>query len=559
MIRAPVDGASTAIEAPPAWVRDAVFYQVFPDRFASSARVVKPGPLEPWDAPPTAHGFKGGDLLGVAERLDELAELGITALYLNPVFASAANHRYHTYDYFAVDPLLGGNAAFRELADAAHARGLRLIVDGVFNHVGRGFWPFHHVLEAGADSPYRDWFHLSGEVRSGARGLRAYPERTPGWDEVAADPGPFMSGDWSLRQLGYRAWWGLPALPKLNTDHGPVREYLWSVAAHWLGEGADGWRLDVPQEIADPSFWAEFRRRCRAVRPDAYLVGEIWHVEPGWAGPGGPFDGLMNYPLAEAILSFVAGPSLDMALVAGHHELSRFVAPTDAAGFARRLEALLAAYPPATTAAMLNLLSSHDMPRIRSLCGGDAVAVRLAYLLVATLPGAPCVYYGDEVGLEGGGDPDCRRGYPLRPEDRDEAFRAWLQAALTLRRAQPALRADALRVVVAEGGVFVMVRGGAEEPTASGATAGEAAASGEAAARAAAGGVATAVVALNAGSTAAEATVLLPELAGRVLAPASLPPAQLPGEPGTTVVPVGTDGAARLRLPARSGVVLLPT
>ncbi len=159
----------------PDWVRDAVFYQVFPDRFASSPRVAKPGPLEPWDAPPTNHGFKGGDLLGIVERLPYLADLGITALYLNPVFAAAANHRYHTYDYFSVDPLLGGDGALRELLDAAHARGMRVVLDGVFNHTGRGFWAFHHVLENGAGSPYRDWFHFDPEVLEGRRPLRPYP------------------------------------------------------------------------------------------------------------------------------------------------------------------------------------------------------------------------------------------------------------------------------------------------------------------------------------------------------------------------------------------------
>ena len=131
----------------PAWVRDAVFYQIFPDRFARSTRTHQPGPLEDWDTPPTRHGFKGGDLCGITERLGELQELGITALYLCPIFSSASNHRYHTYDYFNVDPMLGGNEALRELLDAAHARGMRVILDGVFNHASRGFWPFHHVLE----------------------------------------------------------------------------------------------------------------------------------------------------------------------------------------------------------------------------------------------------------------------------------------------------------------------------------------------------------------------------------------------------------------------------
>ena len=168
-------GAAIPIDTP-AWVRDAVFYQVFPDRFARSGRVEAPGSLEPWDSPPTTRGFKGGDLYGLAERLDELADLGATAIYLNPVFASASNHRYHTYDYYAVDPLLGGDAALRELLDAAHARGMRVILDGVFNHASRGFWPFNHILECGLASPYLDWFHVDRDALASGRPLRPYPE-----------------------------------------------------------------------------------------------------------------------------------------------------------------------------------------------------------------------------------------------------------------------------------------------------------------------------------------------------------------------------------------------
>ncbi len=202
--------------------------------------------MEPWDAPPTPHGFKGGDLLGIAERLDDLADLGVTALYLTPVFTSASNHRYHTYDYLAVDPLLGGDAALRELIDALHARGMRIVLDGVFNHTGRGFWPFHHVLENGAR------LALRGLVppRPGAPGRRprtdAYPDRR---DASPAAPGADGPARRERRRsaLGYRAWWDMPALPKLNTDHPDVREYLWSVAEHWLRFGIDGWRLDVPR------------------------------------------------------------------------------------------------------------------------------------------------------------------------------------------------------------------------------------------------------------------------------------------------------------------------
>lgn len=516
----------------PAWVRDAVFYQVFPDRFARSQRLHRPGPLEAWESPPTTHGFKGGDLFGLAERLPELADLGVTALYLNPVFASAANHRYHTYDYHSVDPLLGGDDALRELLDEAHGRGMRVILDGVFNHVGRGFWAFHHVLEAGAASPYRDWFHLSPEVLAGRRGVVAYPESTPSWDEVAADPRPFASGDWSLDRLGYRAWWGLPALPKLNTDNPRVREMLWGVAEHWLRFGADGWRIDVPAEIADPAFWQEFRRRCRAANPEAYLVGEIWHVAPEWLG-GDRFDGLMNYPLLEAILSFVAGTALDPGLVAAHHELAGSIQPTDGRGFADRLTGLLGAYRPASNAAMLNLLSSHDVPRIRSLVSGDAATVKLAVLLQMALPGAPSIYYGDEIGMEGGMDPDCRRAFPAGSEGRDEDLRDFHRQAIAVRHAHPALRSDRVAAAASAGSALVLVRGGSDDPTAHGETL---------------------LVAANAGEEAIDLAATVPELASRRLVTI------LATRAGNAAGPqqVGGDGSVTLQLAGRSAAVLGP-
>lgn len=408
----------------PAWVRDAVFYQIFPDRFAASERVPKPGALEPWDTPPSTHGFKGGDLLGIAERLPYLAELGVNAIYLTPIFQSASNHRYHTFDYFHVDPLLGGDAALRELLDRAHEGGMRVVLDGVFNHTGRGFWPFHHILETGgAASPYRDWFHLDPEVLAGHRGLTPYP------------PHDAPTG----ASLGYQAWWGLPALPKLNTDHPAVREYLLSVAEHWLRFGIDGWRLDVPAEIKDEAFWQAFRQRCRAIRPDAYLVGEVWEVAPEWLR-GDRFDALMDYPLAEAILGFVGGPSLDMNVVAAHHEFRQFLHPLDGAGFAARLVELLGVYDPDVVAVQLNLLGSHDTPRALTVLGGDTAALRMATLLQATLPGAPCIYYGDEVGLSGGNDPACRGAFPWDRGRWDTELRDYVRSVLDLRRSEPALR-----------------------------------------------------------------------------------------------------------------------
>ena len=425
----------------PAWVRDAVFYQVFPDRFAASERVPKPGALEPWDVPPSTHGFKGGDLIGIAERLPYLEDLGVNAIYLTPIFQSASNHRYHTYDYFHVDPLLGGDAALRDLLDRAHEHGMRVVLDGVFNHTGRGFWPFHHILENGGASPYRDWFHLDHEVLAGHRGLTPYPP-------LDAPTGA---------SLGYQAWWGLPALPKLNTDHPAVREFLLSVAEYWLRFGIDGWRLDVPAEIKDATFWQAFRQRCRAIRPDAYLVGEIWEIAPDWLR-GDRFDALMDYPLAEAILGFVGGPSLDLGVVAAHHEYRLYLHPLDGPAFAARLVELLGTYDPDVVAVQLNLLGSHDAPRALTVLGDDRRALRMAILLQATLPGAPCIYYGDEIGLVGGNDPANRAAFPWDEGRWDHDLRAFVRSVLRLRMEQPALRHGSTTAIGADGAAIAIER-----------------------------------------------------------------------------------------------------
>ncbi len=257
----------------PEWVKHAVFYQIFPDRFARSARVDKPNNLEAWDSEPTTFGYKGGDLLGVLEHLDHIQQLGATALYFNPIFQSASNHRYHTHDYYQVDPLLGGDAAFDELLAECKRRGLRVVLDGVFNHSSRGFFQFNDILENGGASPWLDWFYV--DQPSGEHPINAYDIK---------------------RAPGYRAWWGLHALPKFNTDNPQVREYLMRVGEYWIRKGVDGWRLDVANEIRTPGFWQEFRRRIKAINPDAYIVAEIWDESPQWLR-GDQFDAVMNYHL----------------------------------------------------------------------------------------------------------------------------------------------------------------------------------------------------------------------------------------------------------------------
>ena len=415
---------------PVAWYEGTFFYQIFPDRFFRSGPPGKPapaGPLEPWEAPPTLRGFKGGTLWGVAEKIAYLVDLGVEALYLNPIFASTANHRYHTTDYFQVDPVLGGNAALRHLLEVAHAHGIRVILDGVFNHTGRGFFAFQHLLENGPESPYRDWYYVKGFP------LKAY------------SPHP-----------NYEAWWGNPELPKLKVETPAVREYLFSVAEHWVRFGADGWRLDVPNEIPDPEFWRAFRLRVKGANPEAYIVGEIWEEADSWL-QGDMFDATMNYPLSRAILGFVGGEVLDREL-AGRTGLGR-VEPLQALAFSHRLESLFSRYRPEVVRAQMNLLTSHDTPRLLTLLQGDTARARLALSLLFLLPGNPTVYYGEEIGMEGGHDPENRGGMVWEEERWKKEIREAVKRLARLRKEHPGLRTAPYTRIYAVGGHLAFTRG----------------------------------------------------------------------------------------------------
>jgi neopullulanase len=431
----------------PTWVRDAVFYQIFPDRFARSTRLPDTG-YEPWDSPPSVHGFKGGNLFGIIERLDYLTDLGITALYLNPIFSSAANHRYHTYDYFEVDPLLGGDKALRELLDAAHSRNMRIILDGVFNHASRGFWQFHHVLETGAASPYKEWFHFDTEHLHGRKQWGAYPT---GQQLIA------IQQEGSVKAIGYQGWWNLPALPKFNTHIPEVREFLFSVAEHWIRFGADGWRLDVPGEIDDDTFWREFRQRVKNINSEAYIVGEIWYEAQRWL-QGDQFDAVMNYPNTAAAMGFFAGSHLDLDVVNSAGGIQGRVHAMNAEGFANEIDRIFHLYPLDLAFAQLNLLSSHDMPRFITCCGNDANSLKLALLFIFSFPGAPCIYYGDEIGLTGRQDPDCRKSFPWEERHWNKSIFDYAKELIHLRKIHPALRNGSFERYFAHEGIYAFTR-----------------------------------------------------------------------------------------------------
>jgi len=415
----------------PDWVKHAVFYQIFPDRFARTEREPLPPsmqvPLESWESPPTLQGYKGGDLWGVAENLDYLADLGITAIYFTPIFSSASNHRYHTHDYYTVDPLLGGNEAFFDLLEAAHARNIKVVLDGVFNHASRGFFYFNDILENGGNSPWLDWFKVEG------------------WPLSAYD------GD---KPANYKGWWNNRALPEFNHENAQAREYIMQVAEYWIEQGVDGWRLDVPFEIKTPGFWQEFRERVKAINPEAYIVGEIWTDARQWLD-GEQFDGVMNYLFTGPAIAFAAQNNVAMPLV---EKVSYNPYPAlNAKTYATKIDALLAFYDWEIQQTQLNLLSSHDVARVLSVVDKDIASMELATLLLFTFPGAPSIYYGDEVGLSGGLDPDCRWAFPAE-DTWNHSLLQTHKRLIALRHAYPALRTGTYQTLAAEGDCYVFSR-----------------------------------------------------------------------------------------------------
>lgn len=415
----------------PAWVSDAVFYQIFPDRFARSERVPKANHLQTWGAPPTGHAYQGGDLLGVVEHLDHLADLGINAIYFNPIFQSGSNHRYHTHDYYQVDPMLGGNAALRELLDAAHARNIRVVLDGVFNHASRGFFQFHDILENGAESAYLDWFTVHDWP------LRPYGSKHP----------------------GYAAWWNNPALPKFNTNTQAVRQFIFDVARRWIEFGIDGWRLDVPTEIDDDEFWREFRRVVKGVNPEAYIVGEIWGDAQHWL-MGDQYDAVMNYGISRAALGLFGRETFDREYKPGGFKLT----PLAAEAFAKEIERLMKMYPWDIVRAQFNLLDSHDTARFIHQAKGDWSTLKQSLLFLLTIPGAPCIYYGTEIGMTGGPDPDCRRAFPWHDRASwDMELLEFTRRAIALRREHPALRRGQYSAIYAREDMLAFARQADEE------------------------------------------------------------------------------------------------
>ena len=418
----------------PRWLRDAIFYQIFPDRFAKSEKVKKPANIQDWNSPPTSHGFKGGDLVGVIENLDYLQELGITAIYFNPIFASASNHRYHTFDYYKIDPILGSEEDFDTLVQELHKRDLKIVLDGVFNHASRGFFQFNHILECGPDSPYIDWFTI-----------KEYP-----LNAYQGNP-------------NYQCWYDLPALPEFNTDNPEVREFLFDIAKYWLEKGIDGWRLDVAFCIDDDSFWQEFRSIVKSINPDAYITGEIMWDASRWL-KGDQFDAVMNYLLTFGVWGYIGGKDFNMDILGTWvDEFNTGFFEFSLEKFAENSEKLLQMYPRENVMAQLNLIDSHDTPRFLEMVGGRKDLLYMTYFFIFTYPGAPCIYYGDEIGLQGAGDPDCRRSFPWDETQWDKELLEKFKELIQLRKNHSALRAEFYKVLLAKNDLLIYQRKNSDE------------------------------------------------------------------------------------------------
>ncbi len=386
----------------PDWVHDAVFYQIFPDRFADGDKTNNPPDALPWGGPPSSSKRMGGDIKGILAHLPYLQDLGINALYLTPIFTARSSHGYDTSDYHQIDPHFGTTADLKALTACLHLHGNHILLDGVFNHTGVDFAGFKSLETDGEKSAYKDWYF------------------------VQAFPVNVQAG-----QTNYTGWYGIPWMPKLNVNNPATRAYLLEVGTRWIRDAQiDGWRLDAADEV-DHRFWQSFRQTVRHENPNAFLVGEIWGNAHDWL-QGDQFDSAMNYRFRGAVLDFFVTDKLT---------------PTQ---FDSSLSRIRSDYPPAATGTMFNILDSHDTERIRTRCKNDWNRERQAVLFQMTYPGIPCIYYGDEVGLEGGRDPDNRRTMTWDPAVQNKTVLSFYKRLLALRKAHPVLRRGDYRTLLSD-------------------------------------------------------------------------------------------------------------
>lgn len=363
--------------AVPEWVQDTVWYQIFPERFANGDPALnRPGTL-PWGKHQTVSNdmLFGGDLQGIIDHLGYIADLGITGIYFTPIFEATSTHKYDTIDYYKIDPAFGTNETFKELVEKAHALGIRIMLDAVFNHCGFKHPFFQDVLQKGRASKYYDWFHILQDPVVNFPIKDGYPK--PHSHQLAG-------------KLNYETFAFTPMMPKWRTGNPDCEAYLLDIGRYWIENyHIDGWRLDVSNEVSH-DFWRKFRTVVKTADPNCFILGENWDDATPWLRAD-QFDGVMNYEWTTPIWRLLAAPSQ----VDSSYSLCEFE---------NAVSRLMATTPSTIARTMFNLIDSHDTSRVLTLMGGSIPKVKIAFLLQMIFAGSPSVYYGSEQGLTGIGD-----------------------------------------------------------------------------------------------------------------------------------------------------------
>ena len=399
----------------PDWAANKVVYQIFPSRFAASQPVDK----KLWyKAPITPMDDLHGDFRGIIDHLDHIQDLGIDVIYMTPSFKSNSCHKYDTIDYYEIDPSFGTKEELKELVQKAHDRGMKVVMDAVFNHTGKEFFAFKDILEKGEKSKYLDWYYIDELPLKGK------------WGEIP-----------NFLCFGYYG-----GMPKLNLKNPEVEKYITDIACYWIREcDIDGWRLDVGDEISH-FFWKRFRRAIKAVKKDMLIIGEIWHYAGDFL-EGDEWDTVMNYPFYLNMIDLLADEKITV---------SQFIQNL---GYLKgRLNKKC--YP-----LMWNLIDSHDTARFLHLCKDNKKKQHLAAAFQLLLPGMPMIYYGDEYAMPGANDPDCRRGMYWDEEYQDKEMFEWYKRLLQVRKAHTCIVEGELAEAITrdEDETIVLIRKNGEE------------------------------------------------------------------------------------------------
>lgn len=379
----------------PQWVKETIWYQIFPERFANGDTSNDPVGTLAWTSKehPGREDFFGGDLQGVIDHLDYLVDLGINGIYFCPIFKAHSNHKYDTIDYFEIDPDFGDKETFKKLVDEAHKRGIKIMLDAVFNHMGYHSPQWQDVIKNEEDSQYADWFHI-----------HSYPVEfgTNGNQEGA-------------KTVSYDTFAFTPRMPKLNTANPEVQAYLLEIATYWIEEfDIDAWRLDVANEV-DHHFWKKFYTETVGIKEDFYILGEIWHSSQSWLN-GDEFHAVMNYAYTETIENFFVKQAIPATkMVSGLNEQ-------------------LMLYRQQTNEVMFNMLDSHDTARLLTIAGEDKAVAQMTLAFTFLQHGSPCIYYGTEIGMTGDNDPDCRKTMVWEEERQDQEFLEFTKELIQLRK-----------------------------------------------------------------------------------------------------------------------------